>query len=306
VDSSRGRRGPICARGRPRPGPNWGWGALSPRGRDPIMAIRTPDFDVTLALTWCKVAVAVLGGLGAKPKKPCLCCERPKSKVPRLQVASAFAQRTALARPSWVVGSSLARLATGDSAPCDVRRLACPRTRPARKRGWAGAGGAGVQPCSRQCHARYAACISSEGLCAGNQFLFGQAPTNGDFGLFGQLRQLAADPLPAGIVHGYPEVWAWVWRMDGLSGHEPPSTSCSTADQEVVILPAAAKVLGFAVCSRVLSTFFGRERQGISCWRGAGTRRRIWWRYIGTTEGAAYAATIQVPTALPPPAERPV
>jgi hypothetical protein len=29
----------------------------------------------------------------------------------------------------------------GSGAPCDVRRLACTRTRPAHKRGWAGAGG---------------------------------------------------------------------------------------------------------------------------------------------------------------------
>lgn len=56
----------------------------------------------------------------------------------------------------------------------------------------------------------------------GEPFLFGLRPTNADFALYGQLRELAADPLPARIMHEYPEAWGWVWMMDDLSGAEPP------------------------------------------------------------------------------------
>lgn len=56
----------------------------------------------------------------------------------------------------------------------------------------------------------------------GEPFLFGLRPTNADFALYGQLRQCAADPCPARIMHDYPEAWGWVWMMDDLSGTEPP------------------------------------------------------------------------------------
>lgn len=72
--------------------------------------------------------------------------------------------------------------------------------------------------------------ILSENLRAGHHFLFGARPTNADFGLFSQLRQLATDPLPAATMHDYPEVWAWVWKMDDLSGFEPPADSEHNAE----------------------------------------------------------------------------
>lgn len=74
--------------------------------------------------------------------------------------------------------------------------------------------------------------ILGDNLRAGNHFLFGARPTNADFGLFSQLRQLAADPLPAAIMHDYPEVWAWVWKMDDLSGYEPPADSSHNGDAQ--------------------------------------------------------------------------
>jgi len=58
-------------------------------------------------------------------------------------------------------------------------------------------------------------------LAAGCQFLLGAAPSNADFALFGQMRQWAADPRPARIMHEYPGAWGWTWRMDDLSGYEP-------------------------------------------------------------------------------------
>lgn len=58
---------------------------------------------------------------------------------------------------------------------------------------------------------------------AGQPFLLGQRPSNADFALFGQLRELAADPLPSRIMHEYPCAWSWVWRMDELGGFEPPA-----------------------------------------------------------------------------------
>lgn len=86
--------------------------------------------------------------------------------------------------------------------------------------------------------------IYGESLAAGNLFLFGDYPTNADFGLFGQMRQLAMDPLPAGIMHDTPEVWAWVWTMDDLSGHEPEGGGDSGL-RSTDIPAAAMKLLKF-------------------------------------------------------------
>lgn len=57
-------------------------------------------------------------------------------------------------------------------------------------------------------------------VVAGQPFLFGSRPSAADFGLYGQLRQLAIDPMPSRVVHEFPAAWAWVWRMDDLSGYE--------------------------------------------------------------------------------------
>ncbi len=54
-------------------------------------------------------------------------------------------------------------------------------------------------------------------------FLFGQRPASADFGLFGQLTQLAAfDPTPARLTEAAaPRVLAWTQSADDLSGLEP-------------------------------------------------------------------------------------
>ena len=54
-------------------------------------------------------------------------------------------------------------------------------------------------------------------------FLFGQRPASADFGLFGQLTQLAAfDPTPARLTEAAaPRVLAWTQTTDDLSGIEP-------------------------------------------------------------------------------------
>jgi len=75
--------------------------------------------------------------------------------------------------------------------------------------------------------------ILGDNLRAGHHFLFGSRPTNADFGLFSQMRQLATDPLPASIMHDYPEVWSWVWKMDDLSGYEPPADTAHNGDLTV-------------------------------------------------------------------------
>eukprot|EP00516_Mucochytrium_quahogii_P009095 CAMPEP_0203772324 /NCGR_PEP_ID=MMETSP0099_2-20121227/3964_1 /ASSEMBLY_ACC=CAM_ASM_000209 /TAXON_ID=96639 /ORGANISM=" , Strain NY0313808BC1" /LENGTH=307 /DNA_ID=CAMNT_0050669881 /DNA_START=86 /DNA_END=1009 /DNA_ORIENTATION=+ len=58
---------------------------------------------------------------------------------------------------------------------------------------------------------------------AGNAFLLGAQPSSCDFAFYGQLRQLATDPFPAKIMHEYPEVFAWVFRVEDLSGYEAPA-----------------------------------------------------------------------------------
>lgn len=59
-------------------------------------------------------------------------------------------------------------------------------------------------------------------LAGRNQFLMGSRPGAGDFGLFGQLSQLAQfDPTPAAIAaSGNPRVVSWVSHMDDLGAIE--------------------------------------------------------------------------------------
>ena len=53
-------------------------------------------------------------------------------------------------------------------------------------------------------------------------FMFGQRPSSGDFGCFGQLTQLTQfDPTPAAVAaQSYPRIHAWVSKMEDLSGLE--------------------------------------------------------------------------------------
>jgi glutathione S-transferase len=60
-------------------------------------------------------------------------------------------------------------------------------------------------------------------LQAGNYFLMGSRPGAGDFGIFGQLSQLAHfDPTPAALAaHEAPRVVSWVSHLDDLSALDP-------------------------------------------------------------------------------------
>ncbi|MEJ2603064.1 MAG: glutathione S-transferase [Gammaproteobacteria bacterium] len=52
-------------------------------------------------------------------------------------------------------------------------------------------------------------------------FVFGSRPSVADFGLYGQLSQLAVDPTPAGIMRDQtPYAWRWVGHVDDASGIE--------------------------------------------------------------------------------------
>ncbi|HUY29018.1 MAG TPA: glutathione S-transferase N-terminal domain-containing protein [Candidatus Binataceae bacterium] len=65
--------------------------------------------------------------------------------------------------------------------------------------------------------------LLDEHLKSGNYFLMGSRPGAGDFGIFGQLSQLAHfDPTPAAIAAlEAPRVVSWVSHMDDLSALEP-------------------------------------------------------------------------------------
>lgn len=62
-----------------------------------------------------------------------------------------------------------------------------------------------------------------DGLIEGQGFVLGRRPASSDFGLFGQLTQLAAvDPTPSALcMELSPRVRGWVDRMEDLSGLEP-------------------------------------------------------------------------------------
>ena len=72
-------------------------------------------------------------------------------------------------------------------------------------------------------------------------FLFGQRPASADFGLFGQLTQLATfDPTPARLAESSaPRVVAWVHTTEDLSGIEPTEEHWIAADA----LPASLRNL---------------------------------------------------------------
>ena len=72
-------------------------------------------------------------------------------------------------------------------------------------------------------------------------FLFGNRPSSADFGLYGQLTQLATfDPTPSKLTaETAPRVLAWVQSVDDLSGLEP--TDNDWMDRDAV--PATLKAL---------------------------------------------------------------
>lgn len=78
--------------------------------------------------------------------------------------------------------------------------------------------------------------VVTEMLRAGQPFLFGSRPSNADFALFGQLRQLAADPLPSRIMHDYPAAWGWVWRMDDLGGLDVQPWPAAVSEPSVAVM----------------------------------------------------------------------
>lgn len=65
--------------------------------------------------------------------------------------------------------------------------------------------------------------LLDEHLKAGNYFLMGSRPGVGDFGIFGQLSQLAHfDPTPAALTaRETPRIISWVSHVDDLSALEP-------------------------------------------------------------------------------------
>ena len=96
-------------------------------------------------------------------------------------------------------------------------------------------------------------------LQAGHPFLLGALPSNADFAVYGQLRQLAVDPLPAGIVHAYPAVWGWVWSMEDLSGLVVPAASNCVLLH--CITPGAVELL--RLCSRTYIPFLASNARAV-------------------------------------------
>jgi glutathione S-transferase len=78
-----------------------------------------------------------------------------------------------------------------------------------------------------------------EAHLAAHPFLLGGAPGSGDFGLFGQLTQLAGvDPTPTAIAQGRAHrVMGWVGMVEDLSGLEPGAMTDPAA------LPATLKAV---------------------------------------------------------------
>jgi len=85
--------------------------------------------------------------------------------------------------------------------------------------------------------------IITDMVIDGQPFLFGNYPTVADFGLYGQLRQLVTDPFPARIMAEYPIAYAYVWKIDDLSGYV---TTVDTPERPESIAPAVVEILRLA------------------------------------------------------------
>lgn len=97
-------------------------------------------------------------------------------------------------------------------------------------------------------------------------FLFGGRPAAGDFGLFGQLTQLALfDPTPAAIACQLaPRVVAWVDIVDDLSGLEPDASDWIAADA----VPGTIRAL-LAEIGRVYAPFLLANAEALTIGRDA-------------------------------------
>ena len=94
-------------------------------------------------------------------------------------------------------------------------------------------------PVIEESYKRFLGCLDA--CIQDGPFLFGQRPASADFGLFGQLTQLATfDPTPARLTESTaPRVVAWVHTTEDLSGLEPEDAHWIAPDA----LPASLRAL---------------------------------------------------------------
>ena len=97
-------------------------------------------------------------------------------------------------------------------------------------------------------------------------FLFGRRPGSADFGLFGQLTQLAAfDPTPARLTQAAaPRVLAWTQSTDDLSGLEPAEEqwveAAALPDSLRALLREAGRTYAPALLANARAIDAGAER----------------------------------------------
>jgi len=95
-----------------------------------------------------------------------------------------------------------------------------------------------------------------------SRFILGDRPASADFGLFGQLTQLAGfDPTPAAIAHQEaPRVVAWVDVAEDLSGMEPDEGDWTSRDAVPETLRALLAEVGRVYVSFLLANADALER----------------------------------------------
>jgi glutathione S-transferase len=102
-----------------------------------------------------------------------------------------------------------------------------------------------------------------------SRFVLGERPASSDFGLFGQLTQLAAfDPTPAAIAHQTaPRVVAWVDVTEDLSGLEPDEQGWTQRDAVPDTLRALLAEVGRVYARFLLANAAALERgaQKVEC-----------------------------------------
>ena len=88
-------------------------------------------------------------------------------------------------------------------------------------------------------------------LAPGNLCLLGPLPTPADFALYGQLSQLVVDRTPDTLLRdSFPACWAWIRRLEDLSGMEEGGEYSPTDFLERMLKFAAEVYLPFLTANR--------------------------------------------------------
>ena len=106
-------------------------------------------------------------------------------------------------------------------------------------------------------------------LAPGNLCLLGPLPTPADFALYGQLSQLVVDRSPDTLLRdSFPACWAWIRRVEDLSGLEEGGEYSSTDFLDRMLNFAAEVYLPFLAANRA-AIRAGEKEVATTLWKSS-------------------------------------